>query len=508
MLYLDAENKISIDEQDLLTGRSCIIGQTGSGKSYAIAVLCESLCKANLGFTIIDTEGEYFGLRESFDVLWATYSNDGDVDLRSIDFSKLARQVIKNNVPLIFDVSEADDPKKEVAKFCRTLYKEAEALRIPHLLIVEEADKFCPQRGECLPELEEISRRGRKRGLGLLVASQRPALINKAILSQCNIQIIGKLSISNDIDAVKTFINDRNLLHSLPDLGPGEFVLSGLGNDVLFKFKKRMTPHKSSAPRIIKRERRKIKEIVNALKAQGLGIEPHITFDDVRKLASKLSHRKYLLFGEKESVSKVDLIYKPMIELKVRLPKNSLLGKRTYVDYYLYFNNYISINAYYEPMYDLSPLKDLSYKEVQVLIQLLYGRGLKTIKSIVRNTDLTEEQVRNTIIKLENKNLVANVSKRGHVNTYDVLMKIEIPYIKSMAQNRLVPSCVPKNIKNSSFEMSSLNNIIKAINQEAEVAEAKTLYFPFYEIILKRGEKERELLINGLTGKVSKFVKI
>ncbi len=508
MINLDADNKVSINEQELLTGRSCIIGQSGSGKSYAIAVICESLCDNGLGFIIIDTEGEYFSLKEKFNLIWSTYSDEGDLDLRKVDFKRLARQVIKNNVPLIFDVSEAEDPRGEVGKICKALYDQATILRIPYLIIIEEADKFCPQRGVCVPEVEEISRRGRKRGLGLLVASQRPALINKAVLSQCNIQLIGRLTIDNDIDAVKSFIHNRVLLYKLPDLSAGEFVLSGLGEDFIFKFKKRVTSHKSSSPPIKKKEQPMIKEVLNNLGIMkpelitGNGVKPLISLSDARKKVIRLSRKKYLFFGKKEKITGINLIYEPLIELKVRLLKKKFLGKDSHTDYYLYFNNYMVVNNNFEFMYNLKPLKELSYNEVQVLIQLLYSHGLKTIKSITRGTKLSEERVRRAVINLTDKKLALNVGKRGRVNTYEVLRRIDVPRIKSMSQKKLRTSIKPEEKGKPSIDLSALNSIIKSINRKAEILESKTLYFPFYEITLRRGDRGRRLLINGVTGKV------
>ena len=54
---------IEIDAQELVTGRTCIIAQSGAGKSWGIAVLCEQLLQMNIGFCIIDTEGEYASLK-------------------------------------------------------------------------------------------------------------------------------------------------------------------------------------------------------------------------------------------------------------------------------------------------------------------------------------------------------------------------------------------------------------------------------------------------------------
>ena len=89
-------NGESIDEKDLLTSRSCIIAQSGAGKSYGVAVMCEQLVKNNLGFCVIDTEGEYSSLKQCFNVLWIGGEN-ADLSVLSIDFNKLAYQVIKDD---------------------------------------------------------------------------------------------------------------------------------------------------------------------------------------------------------------------------------------------------------------------------------------------------------------------------------------------------------------------------------------------------------------------------
>ena len=45
-----------VKAQELVTGRTAVIAQTGAGKSWTIGVICEQLCKSNIGFCIIDTE--------------------------------------------------------------------------------------------------------------------------------------------------------------------------------------------------------------------------------------------------------------------------------------------------------------------------------------------------------------------------------------------------------------------------------------------------------------------
>jgi hypothetical protein len=54
---------------ELLTGRGFVTGKSGSGKSNTASVLCEELLELNLPLLIVDTDGEYYGLKERYEVL-------------------------------------------------------------------------------------------------------------------------------------------------------------------------------------------------------------------------------------------------------------------------------------------------------------------------------------------------------------------------------------------------------------------------------------------------------
>ncbi|RLF29662.1 MAG: hypothetical protein DRJ99_03425 [Thermoplasmata archaeon] len=76
----------------------------------------------------------------------------------------------------------------------------------PFLMIVEEAHNYCPERGfgnaVSSNILRTIASEGRKFGMGLCVVSQRPAKIDKNIISQCNTNIILKVTNPNDLKAI------------------------------------------------------------------------------------------------------------------------------------------------------------------------------------------------------------------------------------------------------------------------------------------------------------------
>ena len=211
----------------IATGRTCVIGSSGSGKSYAVGVICEELCKNKVPFVIIDIEGEYSGLKEKYEAIWV--GDEDNCDLKwsnKVDLKALAQQA-PDCPPIIFDLSEADRPREKVSQFLIALYREISNRRTPYLVILEEADRFSPQAGERLPIFDEIARRGRKRGMGLMLCTQRPSLVDKNILSQCSSQLIGKLVIKNDIQSVAQFFTGRSIPNQLTSLSAGEFFALG-----------------------------------------------------------------------------------------------------------------------------------------------------------------------------------------------------------------------------------------------------------------------------------------
>lgn len=94
-----------------------------------------------------------------------------------------------------------------VARLTKQLFDDRKAGKIPpFLMVVEEAHNYCPERGfgnaVSSPILRTIASEGRKFGMGLCVVSQRPAKVDKNIISQCNTNIILKVTNPNDLKAI------------------------------------------------------------------------------------------------------------------------------------------------------------------------------------------------------------------------------------------------------------------------------------------------------------------
>src|SRR5262249_3834002 len=102
----------------------------------------------------------------------------------------IADVVVDERASVILDISHfrKNDALHFLTDFAETLYRRN---RAPLPLCLDEADVYAPQRAESggyvqrlLGAVEDLVRRGRARGLGMTLISQRPAVLNKNVLTQ------------------------------------------------------------------------------------------------------------------------------------------------------------------------------------------------------------------------------------------------------------------------------------------------------------------------------------
>lgn len=107
----------------------------------------------------------------------------------------------------------------------------------PWLLILEEAHNYArppsilENRGQSLSRrsFERVAKEGRKFGLSLIVASQRPSEISPTIISQCANFFSHRLQNPDDIDHIRRIIpkQAQRLLDQVTVLAAGEAILFG-----------------------------------------------------------------------------------------------------------------------------------------------------------------------------------------------------------------------------------------------------------------------------------------
>ncbi len=136
-----------------------------------------------------------------------------------------------------------------VYKLLKDLFEMRKTNKIsPFFCVVEEAHNFVPEKGTGEKKSSAIIRtlasEGRKFGLGLCVITQRPARIEKNVLSQCNTQVILKVTNPNDLKAISTSVEGitSQAEKEIPNLPIGTAIVTGIGD---MPFVVKIRPRKS-----------------------------------------------------------------------------------------------------------------------------------------------------------------------------------------------------------------------------------------------------------------------
>ncbi len=131
-----------------------------------------------------------------------------------------------------------------------------------HILVIEEAHNFCPERnvGNAVSGamLRTVASEGRKFGMGLLIVSQRPAKVDKNVLSQCNTQVVLKVTNPNDLKAIIQSVEgiSGDLADEIQRLPVGVALVAGGGltQPVFVDIRPRLTRHGGKSVSVLHQE--------------------------------------------------------------------------------------------------------------------------------------------------------------------------------------------------------------------------------------------------------------
>lgn len=191
LLRLDVDNKVNIQSEALIGVSAAILGITGSGKSNTAAVLIEESLTNGLPMTIVDIEGEHWGLKERFEILVAGRGEHVDVEVGLEKAEQLVELSVRQRLSVILDLGEfsLDEQFDFLVAYLTRLWEVCSSLKQPYQVVVEEAHEFVPQGGRTPVKeiLIRIFKRGRKRGLSCVLVSQRSQKVDKEVLTQARL---------------------------------------------------------------------------------------------------------------------------------------------------------------------------------------------------------------------------------------------------------------------------------------------------------------------------------
>jgi predicted transcriptional regulator/peptidoglycan hydrolase CwlO-like protein len=227
---LDDAGDVTLPLVDVLRGRGAVFGKAGSGKSNTVSVVLEELLSRGHAAVVVDTDGEYWGLKEDYEVLHVGADEECDLRVGPEHGGKLAELALEQNVPIILDVSgfiDADERDAIVFETARALFDREKDAQTPLPLVVEEIHEYVPQQGgmgDVGEMLVRVAKRGRKRGLGIIGVSQRPADVAKDLITQCQWLMWHRLTWENDTSVVRRVVGN-DYADEVQDLGDGEGFL-------------------------------------------------------------------------------------------------------------------------------------------------------------------------------------------------------------------------------------------------------------------------------------------
>lgn len=258
------------------TTETCgILARRGGGKTYTGHVMAEGLLGSGQQIVVVDPLDAWWGLRSGaagrtpmFEVV-IMGGEHGDLPLNR-DMGVAIAQFVAQNPQLSCVLSlrhlRKNDQYHFVTQFAETFYhvKGKSKYATPVHVFVDEADRWIPQRTwhgseRMLGAMEDLVLRGRQAGIGMTVITQRSAKINKNVLTQVEILVVGQITGPQDKKAVGEWIElnaevdkQKAFLASLAKLKRGNLWFwspAWLQCMELVKVKKKLTFDSSFTPK-------------------------------------------------------------------------------------------------------------------------------------------------------------------------------------------------------------------------------------------------------------------
>ncbi|MGH7176897.1 MAG: ATP-binding protein [Tepidisphaeraceae bacterium] len=288
MTKLKISKTLALPLDGFITSTQAILAKKGKGKTYKASVQAEELLAAHQQSVAIDPTGAWWGLRSSADGKSVGYpvcifgGEHGDIELEPTAGEVTADAIATEHFSAVIDLTlfRKNETVRFMTAFLETLYrKNREALH----LFIDEADVVAPQRpfgdeARLLGACEDIVRRGRIRGIGCTLISQRPQVLNKNVLSQVDMLTVLGMNHPKDIGAVRDWVEvhgdarqAEKMIEDLPALPQGEAWVWAPATDIFKRitFRDRSTFDSGATPKA--GERKAVPKVLAPVDIERLG---------------------------------------------------------------------------------------------------------------------------------------------------------------------------------------------------------------------------------------------
>ncbi len=252
---------------------------SNSQKSLLYSVLKD---KKNFSLNDIISELELLENNNKFSLISLLEGLKNSNLFESSGFS--SEEFVKNGKMSIINLKGVEPELQQIIvyKILKDLFNARKLNLIPPAFIVlEEAHNFAPEKNFGEVKSNEIIRliasEGRKFGLGLAVISQRPARIDKNVLSQVNSQIILKVTNPNDVKAIISSVEGitSEIESEIVSLNIGNAIITGVTDlPLIVNIRPRKSKHGGETESIVKVEKK------SSFSEELTVIKGNLVFDD------------------------------------------------------------------------------------------------------------------------------------------------------------------------------------------------------------------------------------
>ncbi|MCK5282359.1 MAG: ATP-binding protein [Nanoarchaeota archaeon] len=210
-----------------------------------------------------------------------------------------------------------------VYKLLKDLFEQRKLGNIaPFITIIEEVHNFAPERsfGEAKSSgiIRTIASEGRKFGLGLCVLTQRPARLDKNVLSQCNSHIILKVTNPNDLKSIISSVENvsSETEEEIKNIPIGTALVTGIVDmPLLVKIRPRKSKHGGATINILEESQDLLKGLNNFNKKELLPIIlPKTSPKDLKLIEGKEKISPFLIPAMMVTAEKSNKKFRLLVE--------------------------------------------------------------------------------------------------------------------------------------------------------------------------------------------------
>ncbi len=231
--WVDGGNA-ELDLDIVLESNLLVQAASGGGKSWLIRRLVEQTFK-HVPICIIDIEDDFSSLREKFDFVLAGPNGETPIDVKTARL--LARRMLELRMSIVCNLFELQPAMRRVwiREFFNALIEAPKSLWTHFLVFLDEAHLSAPEKEEsvALGAVRDMAARGRKRGYGLVAATQRLGKFDKDAAAECKNVVIGQTFMDIDRDRAAASLGigrgeaRRAFDKEVKLLDPGQFYALG-----------------------------------------------------------------------------------------------------------------------------------------------------------------------------------------------------------------------------------------------------------------------------------------